>query len=186
MHVLVIGGTGMLRGVSLARVQAGDTVSVVARSHSRLARLQSDAKGLQGKLHPIAADYANTKALQKKLERAVAQYDAYTHACCWIHSTALHAPVAIASLLARTSPGCVYIDICGSAAANPLQPMASNKSTIGAYPALEYRKVILGFVVEGTQSRWLTHGEISAGVLQAIEKESDTVVGVVQPWSAKP
>lgn len=186
MHVLVIGGTGMLRGVSLAQVQVGNTVSVVARSHNKLAQLQRDAERLQGTLHPIAVDYTNGKQLREKLELAAAHLGSYTQAFCWIHSTAPQTPAVVASTLAHTSSGCVYMDICGSAVANPLHPAASNEHIIRNYPELQYRKVVLGFIIENTQSRWLTHSEITAGVLQAVENKDDTIVGVVHPWSAKP
>ncbi|NUN53550.1 MAG: hypothetical protein HUU06_12290 [Planctomycetaceae bacterium] len=47
--------------------------------------------------------------------------------------------------------------------------------------------MILGFVREGDRSRWLTDAEIAAGVLGAIAADRPrTVVGVVEPWSARP
>ena len=55
------------------------------------------------------------------------------------------------------------------------------------YPQLHYRRVILGFVVEGGKSRWLTHEEISGGVIEAVQKDAERyIVGTVEPWSMRP
>ena len=48
-------------------------------------------------------------------------------------------------------------------------------------------QAILGFVVEGGRSRWLTDAEIAAGVLAAIDGDEDpSVVGTVRPWTMRP
>lgn len=36
---------------------------------------------------------------------------------------------------------------------------------------VRYREVVLGSVREGGAKRWLEHGEISGGVLEAIERD---------------
>ena len=52
---------------------------------------------------------------------------------------------------------------------------------------IDYQSVLLGFVVETPKSRWLTNAEISNGVFAAIASEAPhTVIGTVEPWSAKP
>ncbi|NLG69565.1 MAG: hypothetical protein GX496_08420 [Firmicutes bacterium] len=52
---------------------------------------------------------------------------------------------------------------------------------------MRYREVILGFVVEPSGSRWLTHDGISPGVLEAIDRDAPRwIVGTVEPWSARP
>ena len=50
------------------------------------------------------------------------------------------------------------------------------------YPNIQYRQVILGFVVEPGGSRWLTHQEISTGVMAAVRRDAPYyVVGTVEP-----
>ena len=40
---------------------------------------------------------------------------------------------------------------------------------------------------EGGRSRWLTHDEISQGVLDAIQVGEDVaIIGTVQPWEERP
>jgi hypothetical protein len=47
--------------------------------------------------------------------------------------------------------------------------------------------VVLGFVLEAGKSRWLTNAEISDGVFAAIAAQAPhSIVGTVEPWSAKP
>jgi hypothetical protein len=49
------------------------------------------------------------------------------------------------------------------------------------------RLAVLGFVVDNSQSRWLTNDEISTGVGRAMNSEDPvTIVGTVTPWSARP
>nr|QQZ48808.1 hypothetical protein JKL49_15675 [Phenylobacterium glaciei] len=51
----------------------------------------------------------------------------------------------------------------------------------------ELRQVVLGFKVEEAGSRWLTHDEISDGVLEAARADRLlTIIGQTEPWSAKP
>jgi hypothetical protein len=39
----------------------------------------------------------------------------------------------------------------------------------------------------GSGSRWLTNQEISAGVIRAVDGDAPlSMVGVVEPWSARP
>jgi hypothetical protein len=50
-----------------------------------------------------------------------------------------------------------------------------------------YSQVILGFVLDGNSSRWLTNDEISAGVIKAIEQpEEISIVGSIEPWERRP
>src|SRR5690606_3732421 len=50
-----------------------------------------------------------------------------------------------------------------------------------------YREVIRGFVIDAGRSRWLTHREISQGVLEAIRADRPrSIVGTVTPWPARP
>ena len=61
-HALVIGGTGMLRDLSLALAGQGRTVSVVARHQEGLAGLERGGGGGPGRRpHPARADELTQK-----------------------------------------------------------------------------------------------------------------------------
>lgn len=47
--------------------------------------------------------------------------------------------------------------------------------------------MVLGFRVEDDGSRWLTHEEISEGILAAIaDPQPVQVIGTVTPWERRP
>lgn len=53
--------------------------------------------------------------------------------------------------------------------------------------ACELRQVILGFVIVDDGSRWLTHEEISGGVIEAMQSDRGrSVVGAMEPWEERP
>lgn len=50
------------------------------------------------------------------------------------------------------------------------------------FPHILDRKIILGFIVEGKTSRWLTNDEISSGVIDAVKKDSlEYIIGTLTP-----
>lgn len=53
LHALVVGGTGMLRGLTLALAGKGYMVSVIARDATRLRALADAAAGLPGGVNPL-------------------------------------------------------------------------------------------------------------------------------------
>ena len=160
----MVGGTGMLAGLVRALAEEGDYVTVLTRRGWR-------GDSVQGRVQSLMVDYRNTGLL----ELALKHNGLYDRMVAWIHSDA---PEALEKLRQ-----CVMGDVLhvlGSAAADPGFP-----SRIPA--AGEPREVILGFVREGSHSRWLTDDEISAGVLQALRSgEARSVVGSVAPWSDRP
>jgi hypothetical protein len=80
-----------------------------------------------------------------------------------------------------------YFHVLGSAADDPSQPDDARRSRFAALSDLVYHEVILGFIVDRGTSRWLTHDEISAGVLAAIDRGAPrSIVGTTRPWSARP
>ncbi|WP_374712284.1 short-chain dehydrogenase [Symbiobacterium terraclitae] len=174
MHALVVGGTGMLREATLALTRSFTTVSVVARR----------ADTLPG-INPLSVDYRDSAALAAALRRAVEQHGAIQLAICWIHSTAPAALPTVAAELGRSGEPCRLFHVRGSAAADPTRLPRPALEEIP--PNVSYRQVILGFQIEGDRSRWLTHAEISQGVLKAVQEDAEYhVVGVVRPWDRRP
>jgi glycine/D-amino acid oxidase-like deaminating enzyme len=178
-RALVVGGSGMLAGVSLALARRGHDVVVIARNRERLEQLAAQT---QGNLHPLALDYRDTVALQTALEAATKERGPFDLAVVWIHSTAPEAPFVVARFVHGR-----YFHVLGSASADPSRPDTERRRRFARFARLDYREVVLGFVVERSRSRWLSHEEISQGVLEAIDTDArHFVVGVLEPWEARP
>lgn len=182
-HALVIGGTGMLRGVCLHLARAGAIVSVVARRHARLARLATDAPA--GRINPVPADYGDAEELAARIRSAAAAHGAIDTAVCWIHSSAPGALRLVADLIGDDRRPPRLFHVLGSADAEPgRQHQSAGLECLGE---IRYRRVVLGFMRDASRSRWLTHDEIADGIIDAVERDTrDTVVGVIAPWSDRP
>jgi hypothetical protein len=167
----------MLRGavLGLARDRA---VTVVARGARRLEALR-DASG---SVHPARADWRDPAGFRAALDDAVAARGPFEVAVCWVHADAPEAALDAARRVRGR-----FFHVLGSAAADPSRPDPGRRARFEAIPGLSYHEVILGFVVEGGGSRWLADGEISTGVLAAVAAARPrSVVGTVEPWTARP
>ncbi len=198
-HALVVGGTGMLAAATLALARDYRVVSVIARNRDRLqdlaARLHRPPGGEQaagggpwsGIINPIALDYRDTAALRAALQDAVRQHGPIELAVCWIHRTAPAAPAVVAAFTGTPERPGRFFHVQGSVAADPARAEPGQRAALEQAGPILYREVILGFVIEEGRSRWLTHREISEGVLEAIRADRPRfIVGTVRPWSARP
>lgn len=182
-HALVIGGTGMLRGVSLGLAEHS-TVSVVARSHARLSGLVSDAARLARVINPLPVDYHDQQSLALAVRSASTAHGPISLAVCWVHSTAPGALPLIHDLIGSDRHPPRVFEVVGSAAADPAVRSAAEEPSDGR---TRPRRIVLGFVTEAGGSRWLTHAEICSGILDAIANDrAATTVGVVHPWDQRP
>lgn len=178
MHLLIVGGTGMLEEASRQLARGARVVTLVARRPERLTGFAGDAV-----INRVALDYRTEGALAGALRGAVAAHGPVDLAVTWIHEPGGTAEVI--RELARARAPYRLFHIRGSAAAAPdLLPLPPVDEWP---PECLYRQVILGFTVEGGHSRWLSHQEISQGVLEAVAADAPfTVVGTVRPWSMRP
>lgn len=185
-HVLVAGGTGMLREVCLYFASHGCTVSVIARDQSKFNEM-IESKSEYGFINPIKVDYSDYFYLEEKLRSAIDNYGKIETAVCWIHSSAPEAPYVIADVLNNQGVKCKYFQVLGSSEANPFTANVNIHFTFERFVNLIYKKIILGFVIDDEKSRWLTEIEISNGVIDAIVREQDSyIIGKVEPWEMKP
>jgi hypothetical protein len=185
-HILVIGGTGMLRNVPLYFAFHGMTVSVIARDESKLDKLIL-SKGESGFINPVIVDYKKSNLLKEKLTNAADSYGKIDLAVSWIHSSAPEAPFIIARFLNNQNVTVKYFHIQGSASSNPVTNDNYFEKAFSQYNNINYRKIILGFIIDDNQSRWLTDVEISNGVIDAINKNKEQyIVGTVEPWDKRP
>lgn len=173
-RVLIVGGSGMLAGLARALCERADRVSILARNEKRI-RAVSDA------VEPLVCDYNDGVALAE----ALSLIESPDLVVAWIHGRAPQARRAFAECLIAEGR---FVQVLGSALGDPAHPerLAEMAKAADGLP-IDYQAVVLGFVVEKGISRWLGNDEISAGVLSAIDSEQAvSIVGTVEPWSAKP
>ena len=166
-------------------VRSGRTVSVIGRDMRKLERLVERANG-QGQLIPVAVDYRDASALGSSLHRMANDSGPPVRTICWVHDEIAPGAVLQISNYVRGT----FWHVLGSSAGDPTRPeiLASWRERFGTNSkALDYRQIILGFVPQAGECRWLTNVEISHGVERAIKGDEPlTIVGTVAPWSEKP
>ena len=150
-HALVVGGTGMLAPAARGLTKRGHVVTCIAR---RGVDLGSGVVVEQ-------VDYRNGVQLREALARATQSRGPIELAVCWIHTDAPDAPRIVADALA---PGARLVQVFGTR----VWPLADVPLHVA------YRRVLLG----SADGRWLSHEEISSGVLNAVDMDRPlTVVG---------
>lgn len=175
----------MLAGVVRGLVRAGRRTAVVARSEARIrsltARTDDPAKVLE-----IPADYTRPDTLQTALSQVPTIDERFTAAVLWVHGP--HRPVVHRLLADRLAPGALLVDVLGSAALDPSSTAPCRPAY--AVPDVVYRAVVLGFTDGVYGTRWLTHEEISDGVLAAVQEGAEAplvrVIGRLEPWADRP
>jgi hypothetical protein len=174
-HILVVGGTGMLSGLCEALAGDGGRLSLLARRSS----------GWRGApARAFDCDYRDEAAFADAVDAALAANGPVDLAVAWIHDARLPANRILAE---RLGPARLF-QVLGSATADPARPDRLQVAAAAAQGLdCQMRQVVLGFQVEAGQSRWLSDDEISRGVLAAIRRDEPyCVVGVVEPWGARP
>ena len=181
MHALVIGGSGMLAGVCLWLAREGHRVTVIGRDRRKLDRLSGQNSRISG----VSADYSQSAAFSETLNELMKQRGPAGLVVAWIHHSEerVIAQTADAIRLAGGADFAWHLyHVLGS---------SSNLDEIlRSVPVPEsccYHQVQLGFVIEGDRSRWLTHEEISGGVIECIRHHHRRhVVGTLEPWDRRP
>lgn len=180
-HALVVGGTGMLSGVSLWLLNQGYHVSIIARNSGRMKDLIEQAD-LDSHITPLFVDYSNNDELQKKVHATINKNGAIDIVVAWIHSTAPDALKIIAKEVSISKSEWELFHVLGSS--SDLNRM---KREVTMPIGCAYHQVQLGFVIEGPRSRWLTNMEISDGVIEAINKRNKILtIGQIDSWEKRP
>jgi NADPH:quinone reductase-like Zn-dependent oxidoreductase len=184
-NVLVIGGTGMLREAVLQLARHSRSVTVVARGAKRLSELALR----ESNIRTIPIDYSNTTGFENALIKSTYGQSNFDLAVVWVHDSSPSAAMQAARFVGSAKRPGKFFHVLSSAVADPSSPSRSRRVDFDRIEHLDYHEVILGFVAgsSGSQSRWLTHQEISNGVIEAIETNASRfVVGTVRPWSERP
>jgi hypothetical protein len=178
-HAFVIGGSGMLSKASLWLAANGYIVSVLGRNTEKLKRL-TDASD---NVIPISADYNNELKFRAAIHKSVITLGRYDLVVSWIHSNTKKIIDVISSEIQLISDESWSLyHILGSS-----EDLKETKLEMIGINNCNYHQIQLGFIVENNKSRWLTHDEISNGVINSIETLSEYyLIGTLTPWDKRP
>jgi NAD(P)-dependent dehydrogenase (short-subunit alcohol dehydrogenase family) len=171
MHVLVVGGTGILRPAATALLRSGEQVTVVARG------VAPSVRGAR----PVAVDVTDTRALAAGLDDAIA-------AAGPIGLALAYAPTApagsLAELAARVHGRLVHVLVSRWGAPGADRIVRDRWAPDGAGSTV---RVTLGWVAGPRGARWHTPAEVSRGVLDAARGDApEVVLGTLEPWEQRP
>jgi hypothetical protein len=161
-RALVIGGTGMLAGCAAALVADGWHVVLPSRRYSPIAAEFDDTEpNGERKALWVEASWEEPALLASKAQRALGGKADLLVA--WVHGRVRPSVLrAVAPLLADGAP---VVEVHGSSSARPVggcpDPLLDGHPT---------QQVVLGFVRYAGRTRWLTHQEVSDGVLDAVRR----------------
>ncbi|MEQ6376684.1 short-chain dehydrogenase [Bacillaceae bacterium S4-13-56] len=178
-HALVIGGTGMLKDVSLWLNKKGYHVTVVGRQKSKFHRMLDQAYKKEN-FSAVNMDYHETEKFIERLKKAQNDLGSFEVIVSWVHSTADELIPKIFQMMQENDGEYDFYHLNGSRAY--IEPF-----TVTPPSNCNYHEIILGFKLTETHSRWLTNKEISDGVIDSIQHHRQlTIVGQMEPWELRP
>jgi len=173
----------MLSGAVRRLAEDGWRVSALSR------RAAAFSVELNGTISGFDCDYHDPAAFRAALDAACREAGPMTLGVAWFHTLKIAAPRLLAERIGTPEqPGRLF-QVLGSGVADPSRPdrLEMAAAVAANLPACRLRQVVLGFQVEPGGSRWLTHDEISGGVLNAIAEDLEfSVIGRTNPWAARP
>jgi len=179
-HALVVGGSGMLAKTSTWLAENGYLVSVVGRNKHKLIQLTEVSSNIK----IISVDYNNESQFRSEIHNSIATYGRpYDIVVAWIHSNDQKIINIISNEQSKISDKAWSLyHVLGSS--SNLEDLLNE---IDYSDNCDYHQVQLGFVIENNKSRWLTHDEISNGVINSIKSNDKTyLVGILTPWNKRP
>lgn len=175
----------MLRGLMEHYRKSCKVVSVIARSKKDLEKLEKRYPGI---IRGIAVDYLDVEELRKALKESTDKNGRFDVAAAWMEdATAAASLLCVMEFTGTPEKKGRFIHVRGSAAADPALPAKPLNELFTNQEMFTYQEIVLGFVKEGTVSRWLDHEEITEGILDAVKQgKTQSVVGTVTPWADRP
>jgi hypothetical protein len=174
----------MLAGASRFMAAHADTTSLFARTEKSLSSLRCS---LPDALDVVTAavDYRSEQAFSAAVRTRIEQAGVPDVVLAWIQT---EPPArALAAQLASYGQPLRFFHVLGSASASPTGSLLRRRMHYDALPGLSYHQVVLGFICNERGSRWLHHEEIAEGTIEAVQAAAVRyVVGVVEPWDARP
>jgi len=189
-HVLVVGGTGMLKDVSLFLAQHDNIVSVIARNDQKLNSLCTAAEGmeLKGRINPIQLDYRDTNRLTNALNAASDQYGPLVMVINWVAPEDLAVSDTIAEIVNARSPICRFFQILNHDEVALPEAMDYFHQPYTDLARVLYRTITIGLAVEeGGLTRLLNAHEVCNGIIDAIRNDKrNLVIGSTEASGARP
>ncbi|MGE8203600.1 short-chain dehydrogenase [Heyndrickxia sp. NPDC080065] len=180
-HALVVGGTGMLAGVSLWLVNQGYQVSVIGRNPNRMESLAGKTED-KNAITPVLVDYSNEVLLKENVRSIIKENGPIQLVIAWIHSYAERSIDIILQEVSKQNDKWRLYHVLGSS-----KNLNEIKKKISTPDTCLYRQIQLGFILENDNSRWLTNEEISQGVIDSIQNDRLIyTVGTIEPWGKRP
>tara|TARA_R110000824_G_scaffold390760_8_gene587775 strand:- start:26849 stop:27403 length:555 start_codon:yes stop_codon:yes gene_type:complete len=179
---LLLGTTGMLSAAAAHAVARSKKAILVSR-HADQFTFNNDL--LDHKLVPVNVSYDNEAAFLD----ALAYHAPFDLALTWLRPPAEILRAALDSMIA---PKGKLVEVMGSRSLllgkDGEASIAERRAeALALQTDLTYAQLILGFVLEGGTSRWLTHDEISAAAIAQMEHPQPRLIaGVLEPWDARP
>ena len=168
----------MLAQASVWLSKNGFHVSVIGRNAEKMQVLLDENPT---RMTPILVDYTNRVALMEQLHRIQNENGQIQLVVAWIHSTGQQVIPCLTASLSQSQPWKLF-HISGSS--SNLQEI---KDKMAIPKHVSYHQIQLGFKTESGISRWLTHAEISNGVIKAIlEEKPEQIIGTIEPWENRP
>lgn len=176
-HVLIIGGTGMLAGLSAELADMGIKVSVIGRNeekHENVKRMSLYPENIIS----LIIDHSYHLTLKEQLMKTMEENGPIDTVIAWVESyVTLEYIVNYVSINAESFR---LFHIRGS------RRYFEDQQLTVPFNCLS-RKVYLGFVLSEQGSRWLTNEEISNGVLNAVQQDLvSSIVGTIEPYEKRP
>ncbi len=180
-NTLVLGGTGMLKGLVLKLLDEHFRVFVVGRNAAKFSGLETMAGARAPYLTFMALDYHELGRLEQWVAHLQLMHGPLDVVVAWIHGgyTGVIETVDREVGLYRVSPWDLY-HVQG------IRASVSSEPKPAVAPNCRYHRVVLGYVDVGSETRWLHHEEIVQGVYDAVMKRRDAVVGTVEPYEGRP
>jgi len=176
-HALVIGGTGMLSDVSRWLADTGYHVSVIGRTNGKHRSLNLKASNPQ-MINHLLVDYTNYALLEDQVRKAIESLGPISLVVSW---TPIRESLEMVSeIVAKQKDQWTLYQIKGSR-------RYFEKESLLVPENCEHRSIYLGFIIEDNNSRWLTHQEISEGIIMNIKEErAESIVGTLHPYEKRP
>lgn len=154
-------------------------VSIIGRDEVKLENVKRESITSEN-ITCLPLDYHNDDDVKLAIKSTIERNGPITLVVAWIHSSAKGTLSLICRELDLTSETYNIFHILGSnASRTPPQKIGGTRCS--------YHRIILGFILDDTYGRWLTHEEISDGVIKGIENKCDEwIVGRVEPWESRP
>ena len=184
-HILIVGGTGMLKEAAIALASSAPVISSVARSKRSLDSLHSDLEEFKGAHYQLQLDWNQQKDFLNSLSAHIQRVGIPSLVVAWLHDDSLG--FEIARLCGSATGLCRLFQVRGSSEVVGQAELRRFAEQFAGLPGVKVHQVILGFMRTPRGSRWLDHAEISAGVLEAVRGEEPiAIVGAIEPWSEAP